>query len=832
MVEGAALPFQQQDPSLVDPESGTISPALTHNFDDLVRLIELANKNYKVRTQSLDAQAARDYQLDLDQRGWKVLIPIGTDEYGLVAHSPNKSLIVLAFAGSCGQTDWETNLHCRATYSERHRGDVHTGYLARYDALRDQLLQVLASLQGAVTQATKILVTGHSCGGAVAQLALGEVVSLCASSWFGREWSNVLQPKVFGYFLSSPMAVTFATGAYEYLNAIVGEKNMASQFPEGDLVAATGWDATIQGLLRKLSQTKETDAAAMDLFEQLQGITWVQELQYYRPLGRFLVQTVSGGMVLQKDFGNGASASMMSATPPSSSVAAAGMGNEDSNKAATEQPLDPDDLYVWDTFRQALADCGLAAHLGGRNSEREFVRWITEPPSVSLLEKGNRLWSDWNAKTEERAEKLPPMPATVFAEAGASSSTSTPSRVEVGGGPRRLLAFQSPMLQVPPVVAPVVGAAAAAVAPSPLRSMMFVPQQAQLPAAASPWNGATAAQQLQQLQYQQPAAPAIPISAGSLGNTIRPVGVSALVGSQVPGAASTSASASESAPNQHVAQHQQPHPIAAPGPPAGAQPVAPTPFQQSGPAPQAHPSFMTTRPHAMGRVELAAPTLHMPSQLHESLPQPQAQNQPQAVAFPQHPGLTKPQIQPPEVKKAKLRKFVFVDPATANEDTKGTTVTTTSEERNGINGTTVPQDPDAGLVEQPAALAPEPHAPPVLFAPEAGGTAGMSATTGPSSALSAAEAYRQQLAAVVAAPARSPGGGPPNVGAVSSSPAEAAASIKQAFLASFAKPAYVPPLQGLQLPSTIAPNVGKVQAMLPTFREKLQANQRYFASPT
>ena len=41
------------------------------------------------------------------------------DFAGIVAHNITKNFIVVAFAGSATHTDWETNLHCRATYSQR-----------------------------------------------------------------------------------------------------------------------------------------------------------------------------------------------------------------------------------------------------------------------------------------------------------------------------------------------------------------------------------------------------------------------------------------------------------------------------------------------------------------------------------------------------------------------------------------------------------------------------------------------------------------------------------------------------------------------------------------
>ena len=53
---------------------------------------------------------------------------------------------------------------------------------------------------------------------------------------FGKGFNNSRTPRFYGYFISAPMAVTFGTGAYERISAVVGAANMISQFAETDLV--------------------------------------------------------------------------------------------------------------------------------------------------------------------------------------------------------------------------------------------------------------------------------------------------------------------------------------------------------------------------------------------------------------------------------------------------------------------------------------------------------------------------------------------------------------------------------------------------------------------
>ncbi|CAD7935389.1 unnamed protein product [Amoebophrya sp. A25] len=426
--------------ALVDSEGG-FHPVLMRNFDDVVRLTELALRNYRAKVvdgagvgraggpprdlvggeqdrgdehiiintntatsnstnTSFVHSSTREYRIGLEHRGWK-LIPVGPDSYGLVAYNPNKNLVVVTFAGSCCQQDWETNLHCRPTpwarladaedgtdMAEQHDGranHVHIGYLSRYENfLREDILRLL-SPQGIgkqVNEKTRILCCGHSCGGGMAQLAIWDIVTVVGSAWFGSNWDNVSQPRVFGYFIAAAPSITTNAGgggALAKISAAVGPANMISQFAERDLLAGSGWDATIAALIRMLQRTAERDPAAADLIEQLRGIDWLSELGSYRPLGKILIQTVSGVLACA---GPAASTSdLLGFYLDMSDV------GERSTRGSAE---DDEELFVWGTFRAALSAIGLSAHLGGDGGGTEFLRWIVETPSTALLYRGER----------------------------------------------------------------------------------------------------------------------------------------------------------------------------------------------------------------------------------------------------------------------------------------------------------------------------------------------------------------------------------------------------------------------------------------------------------
>eukprot|EP00392_Amoebophrya_sp_AT5.2_P015987 g16215.t1 len=319
--------------------------------------MELANKNYQAKRDATLQPAKNEYRLDMQQRGWQV-VSVGGEEYALLAHSQAKNLVVLAFAGSSSQADWETNLHCRGTYSPRFGGHVHPGYLQRYEGLRKCVLNLFAPL--------------------VVERVINE------------------DTRIF-------------------------------------CVAASGWAATILALKRCLGKKAAEDgadnhAAALDLLEQLEDITWVEELELYRPLGRLCVQTVSGGMMMGttstrganlnfSHYAEAATGARRDAAKPKPGGGAeeekSGEGGllgdrEDQDELQFEseeagQDLLPEqELFVWQTFCDALVDCGLGAHLGGRPTDREFIRWITEVPATSLLQRGERLQEVWKRKVDDK----------------------------------------------------------------------------------------------------------------------------------------------------------------------------------------------------------------------------------------------------------------------------------------------------------------------------------------------------------------------------------------------------------------------------------------------
>src|SRR5271166_6397993 len=85
-------------------------------------------------------------------------------------------LIVLAFRGTRSTTNWETNLHARLIHpaGTDARLRVHQGFYGAFERLSDGakgIRQKINEIEAATVGRIPIYITGHSLGGALAQIA-------------------------------------------------------------------------------------------------------------------------------------------------------------------------------------------------------------------------------------------------------------------------------------------------------------------------------------------------------------------------------------------------------------------------------------------------------------------------------------------------------------------------------------------------------------------------------------------------------------------------------------------------------------------------------------
>ena len=102
------------------------------------------------------------------------------DTTGLVAVDKTTQSIVLSFRGSHSLRNWFTNLAVALVPADWCAGcRVHEGFLAAYNAQSANLLAALAQLRAA-NPGYRLVTTGHSLGGALAQIA---AIDMRAHGW-------------------------------------------------------------------------------------------------------------------------------------------------------------------------------------------------------------------------------------------------------------------------------------------------------------------------------------------------------------------------------------------------------------------------------------------------------------------------------------------------------------------------------------------------------------------------------------------------------------------------------------------------------------------------
>ncbi|KAI9684700.1 MAG: hypothetical protein M1829_000075 [Trizodia sp. TS-e1964] len=123
-----------------------------------------------------------------------------TDTTGFLAIDPLNRLIVLSFRGSRSIRNFIHDLHFSQTYSDICMFcAVHSGFWAGWLEVRDQVLAAMRTTAAAYPD-HQIIITGHSLGGALANLAAAEIrkagIADAALYTYGA-------PRIGNYFLSS-----------------------------------------------------------------------------------------------------------------------------------------------------------------------------------------------------------------------------------------------------------------------------------------------------------------------------------------------------------------------------------------------------------------------------------------------------------------------------------------------------------------------------------------------------------------------------------------------------------------------------------------------------
>ncbi|MBX9787042.1 MAG: lipase family protein [Alphaproteobacteria bacterium] len=258
--------------------------------------------------------AVEDHEF-LTQAGWSYRSFYGfegknrehADLPGLVAYHPQKALMTIVYHGTATIDDgvmagWDTNFDATPIDGSEYNlpnfsGKVHQGFAKKYSSTRQQMIGLIQEYRSKMSDEEKknfrIVITGHSQGASLGNLALYDIARNYGQDLFGEDFNNSLNSRLYGYFLSVPRV-----GDEDYIKALhtlVGNENLIRQNVHGDPVPVVLGNIHYERTLRFLSPIIKP-AVGLKAFS-LKGSS------IYKDSGYLLLDTTSSARKRMKDKG-------------------------------------------------------------------------------------------------------------------------------------------------------------------------------------------------------------------------------------------------------------------------------------------------------------------------------------------------------------------------------------------------------------------------------------------------------------------------------------------------------------------------------------------------
>jgi hypothetical protein len=127
------------------------------------------------------------------------------------------------------------------------QGEMHKGFLKKYLSTKHEMLNLVKHY---MKKDTKVILTGHSQAGGVAEIAMVDLAANNGKELYGADFDNKKSGKISGYFLSAARAGD--KDFKKWTHNEVGQDQIARQNVNGDPVPIASGDAQFAELIKEL----------------------------------------------------------------------------------------------------------------------------------------------------------------------------------------------------------------------------------------------------------------------------------------------------------------------------------------------------------------------------------------------------------------------------------------------------------------------------------------------------------------------------------------------------------------------------------------------------